>query len=55
MDVTDRIQDIINILEDALSYNDIDLADDARKELVFLAEELESTYDGIDSLDDEDY
>jgi hypothetical protein len=55
MDVSDRIQDIINILEDAISYNDIDLADDARKELVFLLQDLESDYDGLDDMDGEEY
>lgn len=55
MDITDRIQDIINILEDAISYSDIDLADDARKELVFLLQDLESDYNGLGSVEDEDY
>ena len=55
MDISERIQTIIDTLEDAVSYNDIDLADDARKELVFLLEDLESEYNGISSVDDEDY
>lgn len=55
MDITDRIQDIINILEDAISYGDIDLADDARKELVYLLQNLESNYNGLGSVEDEDY
>ena len=55
MDITDRIQDIINILEDAISYGDIDLADDARKELVYLLQDLESNYNGLGSVEDEDY
>ena len=55
MNISDRLYDIIATLEDAVSYGDIELVESARKELGFLAEELESTYDGIDSLDDEDY
>ena len=55
MDITDRIQDIINILEDAISYGDIDLADDARKELLYLLQDLESNYNELGSNEDEDY
>jgi hypothetical protein len=52
MDTLDRIQDIINLLDDAISYGDMDIVDDARKELVYLMQDLESNYDGLSGLDD---
>lgn len=53
MSTADRIQDIINTLEDAISYNDMDLAEEARKELVFLLDDLTSDFPVLPS--EEDY
>ena len=40
----DRIRDILATLEDAISYEDWSLAEDARKELLFLLDEMESDF-----------
>jgi hypothetical protein len=52
MDLIDKIQDIIHFLEDAISYNDMDSVEDAKRQLSFLLEELESNYTGLEDLDD---
>jgi hypothetical protein len=44
MDISERIQSIVNQLEDATSYEDIGLVEDARKELLFLLEDLDSDF-----------
>jgi len=44
MDTTERIQSIINQLEDAISYEDFGLVEDATKELIFLLQDLESDF-----------
>jgi hypothetical protein len=53
MSTTERIQDIIDTLEDAISYDDIDLVEEARKELVFLLDDLTSDFPVLPS--DEDF
>jgi hypothetical protein len=40
----DRIRDILATLEDAISYEDLSLVEDARKELLFLLDEMESDF-----------
>jgi hypothetical protein len=40
----DRIREILDTLEDAISYEDWSLAEDARKELLFVLEDLESDF-----------
>ena len=40
----DRIREILEILEDAISYEDWTQAEEARKELLFLLEDLESDF-----------
>lgn len=52
MDLIDKIQDIIHLLEDAISYNDMDSVEDVKRQLSFLLEELESDYTGLDDLND---
>jgi|TARA_R110000796_G_scaffold252342_1_gene386158 hypothetical protein len=52
MKITERIETIINQLEDAASYEDFALLDEARKELVFLLQDMESDFL---SDSDEDY
>jgi|SaaInl5LU_22_DNA_1037371.scaffolds.fasta_scaffold01247_19 hypothetical protein len=44
MDITERIKDIIDSLEEAISYEDFSAVDDARKELMFVLQDLESDY-----------
>jgi len=40
----DRIREILDILEEAISYEDWTQAEEARKELLFLLEDLESDF-----------
>lgn len=40
----DRIRYILATLEDAISYEDLSLVEDARKELLFLLDEMESDF-----------
>ena len=40
----DRIREILDILEEAISYEDWSQAEEARKELLFLLEDLESDF-----------
>lgn len=40
----ERIREILEILEDAISYEDWTQAEEARKELLFLLEDLESDF-----------
>mgnify|MGYP000530390805 CR=1 FL=1 len=44
MDITERVREIIDSLEDAISYEDMSLVEDARKELMFVLQDLESDY-----------
>ena len=44
MDITDKIQDIISLLEDAVSYEDWKSVEEAIKELNFVNEELQSDF-----------
>jgi hypothetical protein len=48
----DTVLDIINLLEDAISNEDWELVIEAKKELNFLYDELESPF-GADDFDDE--
>ena len=40
----DRIKEILTILEDAISYEDWTMVEDARKELMFVLEDMESDF-----------
>lgn len=40
----DRIRTILETLEEAISYEDWDIAEDVRKELLFLLDEVESDF-----------
>jgi hypothetical protein len=40
----DRVRDILEKLEEAISYEDWNIAEEARKELLFLIDELESDF-----------
>lgn len=54
MNIENKIKDVIEILEDAISFEDWGRVEDARKELTFLFEEIESTFP-MDDFDEEDY
>lgn len=53
MNMEKKIKDIIDMLEDALSFEDWRKVENAQKELTFLFEEIESTFP-LDEWDDED-
>jgi hypothetical protein len=42
MDINERVQEILDKLEESINYEDFTLVDEARKELLFVLEELES-------------
>ena len=52
MNVENKIKDVIDMLEDAISFEDWKLVDEARKELTFLFEEIESSFPMDDYEDD---
>jgi hypothetical protein len=43
MNIENKIKDVIEMLEDGISFEDWGRVEDARKELTFLFEEIEST------------
>jgi hypothetical protein len=53
MNVENKIKDIIEMLEDAISFEDWGKVEEAQKELTFIFEEMESTFplDGWDEND----
>ena len=53
MKMENKIKDIIEMLEDALSFEDWRKVENAQKELTFLFEEIESTFP-LDEWDDTD-
>ena len=53
MNVENKIKDILELLEDAIAFEDFKRVDDARKELTFLYEEIQSTFP-MDGCDDND-
>jgi hypothetical protein len=53
MKMENKIKDIIDMLEDALSFEDWRKVENAQKELTFLFEEIESTFP-LDDWDDTD-
>lgn len=54
MSVENKIKDIIEMLEDAISFEDWGRVEDARKELTFLFEEMESSFPLDDEWNDDD-
>jgi len=44
MDITERIREILDSLEEAIAYDDMEAVEDARKELLFVLEDLESDF-----------
>jgi hypothetical protein len=53
MKIENKIKDIIDMLEDALSFEDWRKVENAQKELTFLFEEIQSTFP-LDEWDDTD-
>jgi hypothetical protein len=53
MKIENKIKDIIDMLEDALSFEDWRKVENAQKELTFLFEEMESSFP-LDEWDDSD-
>jgi len=53
MKIENKIKDIIDMLEDALSFEDWRKVENAQKELTFLFEEMESSFP-LDEWDDID-
>ena len=49
----DKLLNIIDLLEDAISNEDWKMVQEAKKELTFLYEEFESPY-GLDEFDEDD-
>jgi len=52
METNERIRDILDKLEEAISYEDFTIVEEARKELIFLLEDLESDFPNISYDDD---
>ncbi len=55
MSIENKIKDVIDMLEDAIAFEDWRVVENARKELTFLFEEIESSFpsdewDDIDEL-----
>lgn len=53
MKVENKIKEVIEMLEDAISFEDWKAVDNARKELTFLFEEIESSFP-LDEWDEEE-
>ena len=52
-DIIERLEEINEMLENAISYEDLDMVEEARKELLFLIQDLDS--DLPNSSFDDDY
>jgi uncharacterized coiled-coil protein SlyX len=53
MNIENKIKDVIDMLEDAISFEDWRMVENAQKELTFLYEEMESSFP-LDEYDDEE-
>ena len=53
MNIENKIKDVIDMLEDAISFEDWKTVENARKELTFLFEDIESTLP-LDEWDEND-
>lgn len=54
MNMEKKIKDIIDMLEDALSFEDWRKVENAQKELTFLFEEIESSFP-LDTYEDDEF
>lgn len=52
METNERIREIMEKLEEAISYDDWSMVEEARKELLFLLDELESDFPSVSYDDD---
>jgi hypothetical protein len=52
MNIENKIKDVIDMLEDAIAFEDWRNVENARKELTFLFEEIESSFP-LDEWDDD--
>ena len=53
MNIENKIKDVIDMLEDAIAFEDWRNVENARKELTFLFEEIESSFP-MDEFNDEE-
>jgi|TARA_B110000305_G_scaffold82672_1_gene93039 hypothetical protein len=44
MDINERVQEILDKLEEAISYEDFRMVEEARRELLFVLDDLETDY-----------
>jgi len=54
MNIENKLRDVIEMLEDAISFEDWRAVDNAKKELTFLFEEIESTFP-LDDYDEDEF
>lgn len=54
MNIENKIKQTIDMLEDAIAFEDWSIVENARKELTFLFEEIESTFSADEWGDDDD-
>ena len=52
MNIENKIKDVVDMLEDAIAFEDWRIVENARKELTFLYEEIESSFP-LDEWDEE--
>ncbi len=52
MNIENKIKDVVDMLEDAIAFEDWRVVENARKELTFLYEEIESSFP-LDEWDEE--
>jgi hypothetical protein len=53
MNIENKIKEVIDMLEDAIAFEEWGRVEDARKELTFLFEEIESSFN-IDEWEEDD-
>ena len=49
MDINERVQEILDKLEEAISYEDFRMVEEARRELLFVLDDLETDYSTHDT------
>lgn len=53
MKITDRLQEIIDSLEQAIVYENMDVVSSSRDELIFILEDLQSGFSDVYNEEDE--
>ena len=51
MDIEDRVQYIVDKLEEAISYEDFRLVEEARRDLIFVLDALDTNYPTQDHME----